>query len=101
MRSTLTEAELDRLRSLCRRATPGPWLPGDTMVHTNAYNIADCMPYGPSNRDNANVKANARFIAAARAALPELLDERERMKQHTEYECPKCGDCGFWDRIFP
>ena len=85
------------LRRLCAEATPGPWLycplPHDDWG-TVRVSVGDMMPFvaiGRSGGVAADLDqhrrdgtdpygANARFIAAARAALPQLLDEVERLK---------------------
>jgi len=58
----MTPAELQRLRALCERATPGPWFPRPKEV---------AIPIVPND---------VAFIAAAREAVPQLLDEVEHLR---------------------
>lgn len=83
----MTPADIKRLRELCDKATPGPWhnngpfekafedhgwraIAGSKFVHVaRKYQ----QPY-------PQCAVDADFIAAARTALPELLDEVERLR---------------------
>lgn len=79
----MSPERIAELRALCNaKVTPGPWeAHGDSVIASH-----------PTNLDQAPVVhtdgfwfpreagANARFIAAARTALPELLDEIERLR---------------------
>lgn len=76
-----------RLRELCEKATPGPW----TAEYDNADNAGGGWWYdiGParvgagylcSDAKEKQVEHDAAFIAAARTAVPELLDEVERLR---------------------
>jgi hypothetical protein len=110
----MTDAELKRLRELCGMATPGPW-----------FNKLEQRSENWRYIDNGHEMVaqwmrpwEAEFIAAARTALPELLDELERQKAHLrEYGehrwkcavsiairkdkiCPAC-DCGWQELIGP
>lgn len=70
----MTNDERARLKALCERANAGPWtvqeMPvGWVRVNGPLYCIADEV----ESRDG-------RFIAAARTALPALLEENERLR---------------------
>lgn len=77
--------ERKRLRELCDKATPGPWRKvvcnkedGWSCVMGEHEAVTDGVQTGEMNGDNAD------FIAAARNALPELLDEVERLRARVE-----------------
>lgn len=101
----MTPARLNELRALCDAATEGPWKtcgasddrckcghvwsrPRDghiaTAMHIDQYakddpgrlEAEELVPH-----DLDEMVGNARFIAAARTAIPELLDEIERLKK--------------------
>lgn len=62
----VTKERIAELRALCEAATPGPWIAAD-----------ECIL----------IAEDATFIAAARTALPELLDyiaELEKQVEHLE-----------------
>ena len=69
----MTPAELQRLRELCERATPGPWevFYGHTWVLSTSTEDSVCS----SVRDR-----DAAFIAAARETVPALIAEVERLQ---------------------
>ena len=74
-----------RLRELAEKATPGPWRKvvcnkedGWSCVMGEHEAVTDGVQTGEMNGDNAD------FIAAARNALPELLDEVERLRARVE-----------------
>lgn len=94
----LTEDELKQLRELCDAATDGPWWVSDdglNDVWNGEEEFAEnliapgCVRHGeaPSER----IRADQDFIAAARTALPQLLDEIDRLKK--EAGCHKCSSC--------
>jgi hypothetical protein len=84
----MSELDLDAIRARADAATPGPWAkpfctdaPGDEgwwinngRVGTEEYSIGLTMAYNP------RAEADATFIAAARADIPALLDEVERLR---------------------
>jgi len=80
----MTDDEIKRLRRLCEVATPGPWAQ-DTGTLCNK--VADA--YGRLllrvHEDHERYPHDAAFIAAAREALPKLLDEVEAWKT-------RCGE---------
>jgi len=57
----------DALRRLCEAATPGPW--------TNRIGVGSCDYIVKVERSS-----DADFVAAARTAIPELLDECEKLR---------------------
>lgn len=59
----MTQKELNRLKRLCAAATPGPWSGKIDQI------------------GRINKKADSLFIAAARDALPRLIDEIEDLRQ--------------------
>jgi hypothetical protein len=83
--------DLDNLRSICDAATPGPWLDehddGDiesfTISATNSASIVVVVEAeeGEFDDDIRDVLANDfAFIAAARAAVPMLLDRVKELE---------------------
>lgn len=90
----MTQQELDALRQLADAATPGPWevqytlfddedfapdLDIDAHVHTTARVDACDDGYICGTGAEPSCHADAAFIAAARAAVPALLAEVERL----------------------
>jgi hypothetical protein len=78
----MTPDRLKELRALCDAAQPGPWRYSgdkDGRIDTGPPDITDWedgyVIYGV-DRDE-----DARFIVAARTALPEALDEIERLRE--------------------
>ena len=84
----VTDAELDELRRLCDRATPGPWramvegrdhTSGDSFImigreddrDEDIYVSRDSGPAAPGDLD---------FIAAARNYMPRLLEEIRKVR---------------------
>lgn len=84
----MTNAELQHLRSLCERATPGPW----RAIHgrgSGTVQAKDCAIYINVRRSEdeyldetvARWQRDAAFIAAARSAVPALIEECERLQR--------------------
>lgn len=76
----MTAVELKELRALCEAATKGEWFADDHDSDGNAHVWGSdgdgiCKTNNPTDAD-----ANAAFIAAARTAVPALLDEVERLR---------------------
>ena len=77
MSESITTEEIQALRALCEKATPGPW----------STEIDDpCSPWYVLSDDGdltatALMYSDAAFIAASRAAVPRLLDEIEHERQ--------------------
>lgn len=93
----LTQAQKDELERLTQEATPGPWTVRTMHPNTlgpawvdaeNVQCLADCG--NPSGRtihgfcgyiEPEQREANAAFIAAARVAVPALLEENKRLRE--------------------
>jgi hypothetical protein len=82
----MTPARIAELRALCEAATAGPW-----RVSMTGYSVKSndddaptiAIPHGVSVLTSKQIDrwlANAEFIAAARTALPDALDEIERLR---------------------
>lgn len=88
----------DQLRALANAATPGPWTPctegwatvssgSDSVIH--AYHPRDCChecgePYDMEPGVAIEVE-DLEFIAAARTALPRLLDQLDAAERRIRY----------------
>lgn len=85
--TTLTPERRAELKRLCEQATPGPWEVTDESCarcrkeNTHEYAIY-AIPQG--NHDQFIRKEDADFIAAARTALPSLLEEVERLERERD-----------------
>jgi hypothetical protein len=76
---TIPKAKIEELRALAEKATPGPWtvevgLDADDVRARPSLNCSIATAQRCEEDD-------ARFIAAAREALPALLDEVERLER--------------------
>lgn len=84
--------DIDQLRALLVKTTPGPWSLGKPYVDDEGYResplfasvngttvcpVAVCLPFP---HVSGMQEANAAFVMAARTALPALLDEVERLR---------------------
>jgi len=69
-----------RLRELCNAATPGPWTHASHFGAIFQISAASDAIVTTQFCYASETEANAAFIAAARAAMPALLDEIERMQ---------------------
>ena len=91
----MTDEELQQARKLVEAATPGPWTSLPWGVDTGPAFIKveddrgarvadafDCTPW--SDKQGGQ---NARFIAASRALVPQLLDEIERLRTTRDHSC--------------
>lgn len=84
----MTPARIAELRALCAAATPGPWeVDGDgrdICGFTDRLGAANGQsPYEITENNGFmrnDMAADAAFIAAARTALPEAIDEIERLR---------------------
>ena len=83
----MTDDELAGLRKLCDVATPPPWgidpdSPDRLRGAVNGVErcLATVLRTAYGLRPNAEAEANAAFCAAARSALPALLDENARLR---------------------
>lgn len=81
MTDRLTDEDLNRLRDLADKATPGPWEWDGTGVNNGLegnFSFDWCSNGSPQfngSEQNANEENDGAFIAAARDALPRLLSE--------------------------
>lgn len=84
----LTDAELKQMRERCDKATPGPWVPfvrpyqagwsvSGIATADTADTIISCAPNAFGGRPG--VESDRDFIAHARADIPRLLDEIDRL----------------------
>jgi len=72
---------VETARKLCEAATPPPWRAvGSKPPHVVYVHAAGVTPYVAKLHDSANGAANAAFVVAARAFVPALLDEIERLR---------------------
>lgn len=83
-----TEAQLAEWAELCREATPGPWTSVEDEEHTGPLRAVH-QRYGAGEEDYEPIAHNlyvedARFVAAARTAMPALLAEVERLRGEAE-----------------
>lgn len=91
----MTDDELARLRELCDAATPGPWEDGTAMCcpdmgwvdGPNGKGVV-CPTYEASKRTHTLDANDAAFIAAARTALPALLDLIAQLRSQTRSVTP-------------
>lgn len=90
----MTKDERDALRQLCEAATPGPWVSfqEDSAIEAEEggaiCHIAHHAYLPTAMRRNEDWShANAAFIAAARTALPKLLDYVEELEKKLESVC--------------
>ena len=88
----MSDLDLKKLHDLCEAATPGPWswdgveLDGGEWACDPVLS-ATCSPCGWSGCSGARAEVlhqDVEFIAAARTALPQLLDEVETLRAEVE-----------------
>lgn len=93
----ITQARLAELRELAEAATPGPWFVAPeidgwragrptvvkaTVNNPNLIATRRIVTVGQTRRHwDTKAEANVALIAAARMAIPELLDEIERLNR--------------------
>jgi hypothetical protein len=84
----MTTKQIDDIKRLLAEATPGPWnvhtqADGDYLLHTHTpYTYGVATVYAPSEADEAaEGEANAALIVAAVNSLPDLLAERDRLRE--------------------
>lgn len=75
----MNQRRINELRALCEAATLGPWFEGDLGIYFDATAIG-----GIGNHNVMALKQNRPLIAAARTALPEALDEIERLRNEID-----------------
>jgi hypothetical protein len=84
--------DLAALRRLCEEATPGPW-DVDDQSHDDGTIWVNVEWRGTAVCEACPVAADAAFIAAARTALPALLDRVERAERaNEEYDADLEGE---------
>lgn len=92
---SMTEEKIAELRKLCDEATQEPWNAHDCYIPNNSEMTLDrykCSRTLTSFNYHViadvwgadRMQANIDFIAAARTAIPELLDEIERLKKENK-----------------
>lgn len=74
----MTPKRIAELRALCEKATPGPWY--ESMTYTPSVFPKDSTTAVAFDL----LKTDMNFIAAARTAVPELLDEIERVQKQRD-----------------
>lgn len=81
----MTHDELKKLKELCENATPGPWK-GDEfeMLAPKAPTLIPGNVKIVWAEDHPMNEWDADFIAAAREALPKLIEEVERLKEENK-----------------
>lgn len=75
--------DLEHLKSLCEKATKGPWQDHNWDPMERPHVVADALGGGSHCRGQADIPATAHdaaFIAASRTAVPELIREVERLR---------------------
>lgn len=77
--------DLEKLKALCAKATPGPWRYSHQCILRNGDSIA-IMQFGHAR--------DAEFIAAAREALPQLIEELEAARAEVEAYRAKIASFG-------
>jgi hypothetical protein len=81
----MTEERIKELRALAEVATPGPWhaVPNKHVVHAAQDGrvwAERAVVISKHHHSRTQEPADLAFIAAARAALPEALDEIEKLR---------------------
>lgn len=103
----LTDDRKTELRALCDAATPGPW-EWSHLLNPNGLLSGDCEVIAILPEHTCSLEmleADAAFIAASRTAVPEILDEVERLQSRNarlvalvrrmEWQKPQCSCGGF------
>ena len=98
--------DIEKLRALLAAATPGPWayyddIRPDVRSAANRGGFMGAGHIATVSRYDGNTN-DAALIAGAVNALPELLDEVERLRARKaelcpcvrRYETPGCDECG-------
>lgn len=81
--------DIKKLRELCEKATPGPWEwqyseKWGTSVFNDTLGVITAYTNERGNPDITIAEEDLEFIAAARTALPELLDEVEMLRKENQ-----------------
>jgi hypothetical protein len=72
--------DIDRLRELHDKATPGPWTRRSNIGRPDIVQIGAYYWQTNSLMTDSQPVSDARFIAEVHEALPALLDELERLR---------------------
>lgn len=96
----MTNKELQALKELSSKATPGPWKAGrkDTIsFHYSLMTVPIKNIYMPNHKNGSgkdlievrtgDVIADSQFIAASREAIPSLIAEVERLREVLGFYC--------------
>lgn len=93
----MTEQRIKELRELCEAATPGPWARNEQ--GEEEYDDIGSAQNGHHVAYVGSTDANAKFIMEARTAVPELLDENERLhaelakaEHYRDFNAAGCAD---------
>lgn len=84
--------DVKKLREICEKATPGPWEwqyseKWGTIVFNDTLGVITAYTNERGNPDITIAEEDLEFIAAARTALPELLDEVEMLRKAFQQAC--------------
>lgn len=97
----IDSARIAELRRICSEATPGPWdqffigsVAGKSVRIYHEPKDAACIDIAHIPIGWFGDGSNPEFIAAARTALPELLDEIERLRKQTLIDAAKLSPPG-------
>ena len=77
----MTTPDTERLRKLAAEATPGPWHPHPAGKYVWTEELGGIIQ---NWSDDANAVADVEFIAAAREAVPALLDRIARLEAQAD-----------------
>ncbi len=99
-----TADDLDELQQLCDAATPGPWVLDACELYVLGEELVFTLETGDDGEATRTSRADARFVIAARDALPKLIAEVRRLRGVLGSPCCekcatnvndfKCGICG-------
>ena len=93
--------DYDALRKLEEAATPGPWTAVERdIIMSGVLDVAEAAPQ-PDDYDARQLSANAEFIAAARNALPQLLDELAELRAKLEAREDALRQIAQWADAYP
>lgn len=77
----MTDADLQKIRVLADGATPGPWRPSPSRIGV----VAAIDDGWVCQVNRITPVLDVEFIAASRAAVPQLVDEIVRLRETVEY----------------
>lgn len=91
-----TQRQLAEWRALCEKATEGPWKSLRGGLYPNHVGgpgkIGNAAVFVAQTATNVGGEADADFIAAAREAMPALIEEVERLRGH--FRQVRAATCG-------